>query len=233
MPEFKLGKTINSGLDADVFEIKNYPDLVARVERKTDFSPYKLKRAKENVRHIWASNADESVTIMTKVKGTPLYGSNWTIGTAPNKKEYMKNLDEVLNLPDSTFNHYIDEIERIRANGCRIDTVNPNNILLDRESKKFNIVDIEEGKNIRNYINIEDFYPFVDARRLISLMRTMEPSEREVLTKKIKEFFAKIEKIGKERNIDLSVEKPDYSKLQNITTYIVHDDKKMLGIYFD
>ena len=232
MPEFKLGKPINSGLDADVFEIQKYPDLVARVDHRTTFDTSMLKRAKENVRHIWASNADESITIMTKIKGEPLYSKNWMIGIAPDKKDYMKNLDEILDLPDSTFHNYIDEIERIRANGCRIDTINPNNILLDRANKKFNIVDIEEGKNKKNYTNIEDFYPFVDERRLIPLMKTMNPSEREVLSKKIKQFFARMEKIGNERNIDLSVEKVNHNKLQDVVTYIVYDDKSMLDCYF-
>ena len=68
---------------------------------------------------------------------------------------------------------------------------------------------------------------------MIALMRSMNTAEREVLIKKIKQFFARIENIGKDRNIDLSVEKPDHNKLQDITTYIVHDDKEMLDIYLD
>lgn len=231
MPEFKLGKPINSGLDADVFEIKKYPDLVARVDRKTVFNPFELMRTEDNVRHIWASNADETVTIMRKVKGKPLHGKNWMIGLTPDKKEYMKTLDEVLKLPDSTFHHYIDQLEKIRANGCQVDTINPNNILLDTKTKQANIIDIEPGKNIKHYTNAEDFYPFVDEKRLIRLLRSMTPAERDVLTKKFKQFFARIEKIGKERNIDLTLEKPDHTKLQDISTYIVYDDKEMLDIY--
>lgn len=170
---------------------------------------------------------------MTKVKGNPLYGSKWDIGEIPDKSEYMKTLDEVLSLPDSTFNQYIDDLEKIRANGCRVDTINPNNILLDRDSKRANIIDIDKGRNIQNYTNAEDFYPSVDVRRLIKLMKTMNPEEREVLAKKVKQFFARIEKIGRERNLDLSVEEVDYNKLQDIVTYIVHDDKTMLDIYLN
>ncbi len=233
MPEFKLGKSINSGLDADVFEIREYPDLVARVKHEAQFNPLNLKRAAENVRHIWASNPDESVTIMTRIKGRPLYGGNWDIYGTPDKKEYMDNLNEILELPDSTFHRYIDDLEKIRENGCRVDTVNPNNILFDSATKRANIIDISKGKNYKNYTNVEDFYPFVDARRIITLLQEMTPSERETLVKKLKQFFARIEKIGNERNIDLSVEKIDHTKFQDIITYIVHEDETMLKHYFD
>ena len=64
-------------------------------------------------------------------------------------------------------------------------------------------------------------------------MQEMTPSEREALVKKLKQFFARIEKIGNERNIDLSVEKIDHTKLQDIITYIVHEDETMLKHYFD
>ena len=74
IPQFQLGEVINSGLEAIVYNIKNYKNLVARVPRNKIFNPFNLRPANENTRGIVASCRDGSITIMKKLEGEPLHG---------------------------------------------------------------------------------------------------------------------------------------------------------------
>jgi len=223
-PEFKLGGIINSGIEATVYDIKNYKNLVARVERNYKFNPYRLKQVKNDIRGVIASSDYEKVRVMTKFSGEPLYGKGWDLRKKPDQQIFESTLDKLNELPDSTYSQLIEDIINIRKKGFDIDNINPNNFLLDMKSKKINIVDISESNEGIKGVDLGDIIePLLDDRRIMYLDKLNETTKA-----KIKSFIDRIIAIGQSKNLKFELEKPNHSRLQNSLVYIYHDDKKMI-----
>ena len=226
IPQFQLGEVINSGLEAVVYDIKNYKNLVARVPKNKNFNPFNLRPINGDIRGVIASCKSGAVTVMKKFEGEPLHGKGWDIRKRPVQEIFESTLDKLNELPDSTFSQLIDDIINIRKKGFDIDNINPNNFLLDIKSKKINIVDISKNKTGEQGIKLNDIIePLLDDRRIMYLDKI------NVSTKtKIKEFINRIISIGRSKNLYFAMEKPDYSKLQTSLVYLYHDDKDMINI---
>ena len=226
VPEYKLGDVINSGIEAVVYNVKNYKNLVARVDKNTSYNPFKMKQIENDVLGVIAGSKDGTMTVMKKFEGEPLYGKGWNIRHKPNQNTFESTIDNLNKLPDSTFSKLIDDIINIRKHGFDIDNVNPNNFLLDMKSKKINIVDISESKTGVKGIELDDIIePLLDYTRIMNLEKISEATKS-----KIKSFIDRIISIGESKNLCFSMEKLDHSKIQSGLVYLYHNDKKMIDL---
>lgn len=203
LEELELEDFLNQGRSAYVYNILDHPDLVARVKFFTDFIPEKLSfKNSDPIRHIIAGTDDFSVTIMNKIKGEPLYRKNW-IKIGLSASEYLTELRKIKTVPDESFIKYYNNLLELRKKGYDFDTVNPNNILYDKVSQNFNIVDIEPNGEVQG-VTIEDFYPFIDATGVSPLYKSSKENIQQKLYDEIRMFLDKIEEIGKQIGVDLS-----------------------------
>ena len=230
LKSIQLKQVINKGKDAVVYHT-NFPDYVVRLKNGKDFAPEKLEPIFKNPLIIAADNED-SMRVMKYVKGKPLYGNNW-IDTFRNiekedKYAYYTQFNQIKNLPDETFAQYIRDVGDIRKSGYDIDSINPNNFLLD--GNHINIVDLEK-KSTEPTIKTKDFSPFINEASLISIVREMSFPEAMKFADDIKMFYDRLINISHKEGYDISLPEPNHSKLQGILTYLYYKDETMLKIY--
>ena len=225
LKNIKRSNFINRGHDYNVYNT-NYPDFVLRVKRGKIFNVTKnLKRYNDSLGLVYAQNDDESVQLMKKVSGEPLYGNGWTLMKDVDPFLYFKALRKIIRLPDKTFEDYIKKVLYIRKNGYDIDRFNPNNFLLDNET--INIVDLSKT-HVEPKISIEDFYPFFDEKILGTLLFNLPKESKDELITTLRNFLARIVKICRRNGQNVEIEKVDHSKLQNFVTYVYYGDKYAL-----
>ena len=228
----KLGSEINRGHQAAVYNIKNNPDWVARVELKSKFSPPELEFVKpEEVPNVIASTKDGECKVLRKLDGEPLHGKKWNMSANINPYKYFRELKKLKEIPDEAFAKYCHDVMDLRKESIEIDTVNPNNILYDKNKKVFNLVDIEKKIGVKEKLWIQDFYPFIDAKRLSSLYRKSGDLTRTLLGKSIREFLDRMIRIAKQEGYEIKVEDINRHWVQDFVTYLYHDDQRMLFQY--
>ena len=230
MPKFELGEIINSGREAHVYSVKGYDGIVARVSRDSYFAPHKLRPMSNQAVELYSS-ADKKISIQKRISGEPLHGKFWDISGKPSFDEFNKSMDVLEKLPDEAFEKYVDEVLKLRANGKDVDVINPNNYLVDVSNSKINIVDLEDNIYSKYDVTASDFYQFVDSKRLSSLLFESSLPEKEIIVKRVKAFFDRVDEIGKKKGINLSVEPIDYNKLQDNVVYLYHNDRSTFRRY--
>ncbi len=172
-------KYLNQGREAIVFET-NYPGYLIRIEFGNAFNAKKLVPVNSDNGLVIAAYEDNTVQLMRRVKGEPLYGYNWRIVIPVSKDEYMQTFNTIKNLPDESFVKFIRDIVNIREKGHDVDIINPNNILL--EGTNLNIVDISSVcAESQSSISVLDFDALVNRWHLDILAKNMTKREIRLL----------------------------------------------------
>ena len=204
-PIFKPSKYINSGTHANVYEVECYPDLVIRIRKYIKkYCPLSLKKVENKTTGVITTN-NNGITVMRRLSGTPLHGTEWDTSKIPNINEFIQTMKRLSELPDSAFEKYIDDVARLKQNGYNLDVINPNNLLIDYKKGEINICDLMKGKPRISCCTLTDFYPFVDALRLPDIMAIANPKELTKIETLAKEFLDRIQEIGKRKGIELSL----------------------------
>lgn len=172
LPDVRLGTEINRGNEAVVYNVKDNPEWVVRVEHKNkpDFSELGTTDFEENPNLIATTKTGEC-QILKKLAGEPLYGKNWKIGSRISLIRYFQEMKKIKEIPDEAFAKYCRDVIGLRKKSLEIDNINPNNILYDKHKKEFNLVDIKKKIGVLEKLYIQDFYPFIDAKRLPTLYK--------------------------------------------------------------
>ena len=205
----KLGDKLNSGMNADVYYIQGWPNTyIARIERdyEKDFKPEKLAPAKENISGTVLESADGHLSISRQIKGEPLHGRDWRLGKSVNLETFWNTVEMLSKLPDKVYENYIDDVIKIREHGYDIDTWNPNNYLFDKESNRINIIDCISGFKKCEGLEMCDFYPFIDSRRLNLLIWDLNQEKREELAQTVIKFLDRMIGIAKKKGYNIEVE---------------------------
>ena len=225
LKNIKRGSLLNSGHSYNVYET-NYSDYVLRVNKNflenknTDLLPV---NDKSDI--LFAHNINDTVQVLKKVRGEPLYGKGWDLNKTYTTDTFLVTFEKIKNLPDKSFEDYIYRIIELRKTGHEIDTINPNNFLLDGEN--ISIIDVE-FKKVEPKISIEDFYPLIDEKKLPNILKSLPLNKRNELVEDIRLLLTRFVKICKRNGQNTNIERVDYSKLQNIVTYIYYNDKYAL-----
>jgi len=230
--DLKIGPRINGGRDAEVFDIQGHPDWVLRWEYDAVFSmrDMKMLENQDDVLGVVASNSDGTIKILKKLQGEPLYEKDWDIFRDPSPEETFIQLRNINKIPDEAFAKYYNDILDLRRNGYQVDVTNPNNILYDKKSKKFNIVDIKKSDSVTPKVIMRDFYPFLDGARALSLYKRLDNVTREEYAKTVRTFFDRIKNIVQSQGGEFEVQEVDHRKVQDILVYVYHNDKEMLNV---
>ncbi len=232
LPDLKLGAEINRGNEAVVYGVKNNPEWVVRVEHKSKADLSELGNCDlEDNPNIITSTKTGECQILKKLNGEPLYGKNWKIGSKISSIRYFQEIKKIKEIPDEAFAKYCRDVMKLRKNSIEIDTINPNNILYDKEKKEFNLVDTKKKIGVREKLYIQDFYPFIDAKRLPTLYKHSGDLARYAIGKSIREFLDRMVRIAKQEGYEIKVEDINRHWVQDFVTYLYHDDQRMLFQY--
>lgn len=232
LPNLKLGTEINRGNEAVVYSVKNNPEWVVRVEHKDkpDFSELGIDDFDDNPNVITTSKSGEC-QILKRLKGDPLYGKNWKISAKISPLRYFQEIEKIKKIPDEAFVKYCRDIIELRKDNMEIDTINPNNILYDKNKKEFNLVDVKKKIGVDKKLYIQDFYPFIDSRRLSTLYRHSGDLTRYAIGKNVREFLDRMIEIAKKEGYEIKVADINRHRLQDFVTHLYHDDKSILFEY--
>ena len=187
-----------------VYKIPGIDDFVIRIEKQKLSNPNKLFnqifKPVEDISQVYnfgfpAAKADEGLTICTRVLGESHLGPNLIpeidkmISTGqPISKDYaeyvMQEIVEISNYPLSS---YIDLANKIKflneATNLKVDIRNPNNIMLDKSKKEFNIIDCwtEDMRLDRPYNGADDIHlPLLDHLRHFKYYDVLSDKDREL-----------------------------------------------------
>jgi len=231
----RLKEKINEGRSAEVYST-NFEGYVIRLIKNKKFKPKALRVVNDpNGLTIAADNSD-TMQLMKRVEGEPLYGKGWDICETIPKEEYMTQFETIRQLPDDTFKEYIQNIIKIRENGYDIDYVNPNNYLL--HNNHIGIVDLEmnsldsNGSPIKDvYFSINDFNPLINRTQLIRIIKMMSTKELHSFSEEIKKLYDRFINIasGEGYNLHLDETKDDEpANRDQLLSYLYYRNFKML-----
>ena len=93
---------------------------------------------------------NNGLLILGKVNGKEHSIHNWhrfgIMGEEINPShavDFLSKIEEIKTFPLDAFEHFSSEIKYLNENSIRMDSINPNNILIDSEAKTLNFIDVE------------------------------------------------------------------------------------------
>ena len=215
---------INEGHEASVFETNN-KNYVLRIVNGKTYNPKDLIPVNDGNGLIVAVNQQNTVQLQKYVKGEPLYERPWNIWESNlTKDEYLETFDKIKNLPDESFTEYIRNILNFRKCGYEIDSVNPNNILLD--GNHLNIVDIEKRSMVKPYLFLSDFDALVDRMHVDEMLSQMNKQEINKFAGDIKVLYDRIMNIAKQEGQVIDISENPHSTLYELYSLAQDSEKK-------
>lgn len=152
---------IGEGSTKTVYEIKGTDYVVGKIkgkerEKGAAIKPEENYLTKYNFARPIANNGSDLI-VMKKVNGKshsiPDYGIRYyglVNGTKPITRDdalqFMGQLDKIKDYPIESFIDMAEKMAYLSDNGFKADNINPNNILVDEETKSFNIIDLFPDK---------------------------------------------------------------------------------------
>ena len=229
LSNIKLGRFINEGREAQVFE-SNYPDYVIRISHGKMLNPRELKKVEDTNCLIYATDEQNYVQILKKVQGEPLYGKGWYLLEDSSVDKFIIEFEKIRNLPDISFRNYFQNVLSLRKSGFNTDVVSPNNFLID--NNKINIVDIAQ-EEVESKLTIKDIYPFVDNFKLQKLLMSMSKEERDILIPKIRAFLGRMIRISRSAGSKIEIDTSKNISNKELLVHIYNDNKYILNLLLD
>ena len=224
--EFKSIKPesfINEGQEASVYETNN-KNYVLRIVNGKTYNPEDLIPVNDGNGLIVAVNPQNTVQLQKYIKGEPLYEKPWNIWESNlSKDEYLETFDKIKSLPDESFTEYIRNVLNFRKCGYEVDSINPNNILLD--GNHLNIVDIEKRSFVEPYLFLSDFDALIDYMHLDEMLSQMNKQEIKKFAGDIKVLYDRIMDIAKQEGQVIDVSENPHSTIYELYSFAERSEK--------
>ncbi|MCQ2958096.1 MAG: hypothetical protein MJ180_04230 [Candidatus Gastranaerophilales bacterium] len=130
----------------------------------------KMQLPKHNFGQPIATNND-NIIIMKKLNGIPNSVNNyWRLidyiknhgeVTESASKEYLSKLRILINFPQSAYNKLAEQLLYIDKKSDFTDFINPNNLLLDKKNKQFNLIDMVDMIDMNDYLTKRNVSPVI------------------------------------------------------------------------
>ncbi len=121
----------------------------------------------------------DGIAILRRVTGSPHAIAEWAtrgrdnVPYSPKEvKSFLKEVKEISQFPQESFDDYAKKLKLLDDKGYKMDSFNPNNIMVDYETKELSIIDFykydkDKGRNslcdlvapLVDFKNFGDFYP--------------------------------------------------------------------------
>lgn len=150
--ENKLGQGANS----IVYSIPRLDDYVLKVLNKDDPNRINMNEFPSNInlgQPVWQDDKNPRILILKKIEGKEHSIPNWskTIWDGANytplnvTKEQAKlfhtQLNDLAQMPQSAFDELTEKAKILSDKGYKLDSINPNNLIVDTEKQQIHIID--------------------------------------------------------------------------------------------
>ena len=201
---------LGSGRCAKVYEIPNVKDFVVRILHNTEpesILKHEIKMVQDefpnhNFGQKIADNGN-GVTILKRVLGSaqgfPNPRDNDKMFLVDHARAVLNQIAEMSKFPQESFDNFALTVKEVNKSSKYImDSLNPNNLLIDNENKRFNIVDLSERGKFKGLLGCKQ-----DAGDMLSLLLNIPfhrkvydtlptEEEKELLVKSSKKIINKV-----------------------------------------
>lgn len=155
--ENKLGQGANS----IVYSIPHLDDYVLKVLNKDDPNKIDMSEFPSDVnlgQPVWQDEKNPRILILKKIEGKEHSIPNWskTIWdganytplnvTSEQAKLFHSQLNDLSQMPQSAFDQLAKDVKLISDKGYKLDSINPNNLIVDKEKQQIHIIDFFKVK---------------------------------------------------------------------------------------
>ncbi|MFI3301391.1 MAG: hypothetical protein R3Y28_08250 [Candidatus Gastranaerophilales bacterium] len=214
---------INEGKWNGVFNIPEIDDFVLKVKKPYTTTLKKLDESKS----VFQETADcypdlnfgqpiihneNGVSILKKVKGVPSSLDQWAkylknpaLITSEVSKTFLSHLDSVSKMPQKSYDEFATRV--LACTEHEIDSINPNNTLIDYKNKSINIVDLFD-EPVKNSNSREDMiFSLLDGVLHTTFREKLSKHEQKLVNKYSKQIIKKCNIAGEKAGLGLDKEK--------------------------
>ena len=167
--ENKLGQGANS----IVYSIPHLDDYVLKVLNKDDPNRINMNEFPSNInlgQPVWQDERNPRILILKKIEGKEHSIPNWskTIWDGANytplnvtKEQAMlfhTQLNDLANMPQSAFDQLAEDVKVLSEKGYKLDSINPNNLIVDTDKKQIHIIDYFKVNNPQEFHLYQNSY---------------------------------------------------------------------------
>ncbi len=156
MENIKPENLLGTGLNSEVYSFSD--SALEPWALKVDKKPNKTKEGAGLYRtknEFGAQNMGQEIArigdrfhILKKIEGTPHSLENWSahinnnsIVTKEESKEFLNSIEKIAQFDEAAFDDYAKQLKTLGSKGYKMDSINPNNLLIDYENEKIHIID--------------------------------------------------------------------------------------------
>lgn len=146
--ENKLGQGANS----IVYAIPHLDDYALKVLNRDDPNKIDMSEFPSDVnlgQPVWQDEKNPRILILKRIGGKEHSIPNWsrTVNTPPlqvtkeQASDFAKQLSTISSMPQNTFDQLAKDVKVLSDKGYKLDSINPNNLLVDEEKQQIHIID--------------------------------------------------------------------------------------------
>lgn len=204
----KTGKILGSGFEGEVIEIPNNDNWVIKSFKRSNLSPVSIEHATINkiddispelnigqsiafIRVPVGKNYSKIYYILKRQTGKSLGVNKIDASRVSeyNNKDHLNTLKTLASAPQSTYNKFIKDVSYITKQGYKLDYVNPNNLMYDKDKQEIHFVDVEDKLNENNNQYAEMLFCLLDSEYADKYMLEAEESKEK---EEVKQFTEEI-----------------------------------------
>lgn len=214
-PENLLGKGSHSKVykfsdpKLDKWVIKVEQDCMLRLAN-TEQNEFKGINVGQEITNSW-----KIFSILKKIEGEPHSVKNWSDRAAEHDftvtkseaKDFLSSLEKIADFPQSTFDDYAKQLKILSDKGFKMDSINPNNLLIDYDNKKISIIDFFRASDdsIKNS-GLDLINSLLDFSCFKSYNRTLHNDGHNSLFQACKQIIDKCNKAAQKNDIPLDTQ---------------------------
>ena len=248
-----------SGANSVVYNMPEYPNYVLKVLNKPDPNHVNMRDLPINMNFgqpIWS---DGNIQILKKLEGWEHSAEGWTkIIYNPETKRpqpvtkeqaavFSKKIGIIAEFPESSFKDIAQKIQILEEKGYKVDSINPNNLLVDEKNKALNVVDFfrimpwDKPKNVFSNSYYDILAMIADFTLFPEYYDKLDGEDKNILLNNIEKIKTKAKKGAMEAGLSTSVAKfakyiyyivqfPE-CQVQNICNYVRKYDRRFVDFY--
>ena len=147
---------LGQGANSVVYQIPELDGYVLKVLNKDDVNKIDMAEFPADVnlgQPVWQNDKNPRLLILKKIEGKEHSISNWSKTIWDSEKYsplqvskeqailFSKQLSTLAQMPQETYNQLAKDVNTLEDRAYKIDSINPNNLIVDEEKKQIHIID--------------------------------------------------------------------------------------------
>ncbi len=217
---------IGQGANSTVYNIPKLDDYVLKVLNKDDPNKIDMNEFPKNSnlgQPVFQFPDNPRMLILKKIEGQEHSISNWsrTIWddeiksplnvTLEQSKTYFKKVDELAKMPQSAFDDLACDVKILSDKHYKLDSINPNNLIVDFDKQKIHIIDYfkvkENERDIYQNSSLDLSAVMLDFTLLDEYFDNLSNEEQKKLLSDVKTIYEKNELASKKAGLSTDREK--------------------------